>query len=146
MDSSMRKIWIRYGIFAAVFIVAMVFFSIYLNQGTTDMTVEMKEATLPLAEVIINEQKINEMHGYTRKMDVSTIRDSITPIGEDRALTFAVEKFDQDISAVSFEVRSSDGERLIENTQVFNYEEDHKTIKATVNIKDLIEENTEYNY
>lgn len=146
MDSSMRKIWIRYGIFAAVFIVAMVFFSIYLNQGTTDMTVEMKEATLPLAEVIINEQKINEMHGYTRKMDVSTIRDSITPIGEDRALTFAVEKFDQDISAVSFEVRSSDGERLIENTQVFNYEEDHKTIKATVNIKDLIEENTEYNF
>lgn len=146
MENNMRKIWIRYGVIAATFVIAMIFFTIYLNQGTTDMTVEMKEATLPLAEIIINNEKVNEMHGYTRKMDVSTIRDSITPIGENRALSFVVEKFGQDISAVSFEVRSTDGERLIENTQVYHYEEDSKTIEATINIKDLIEENIEYNF
>ena len=142
----MRKAWIRRTIILGTFIVAIIFFSLFLNQGTTDMTVEMSKATLPIAEVLLDGQKVNEMHGYTAKMDLGTIRDSITPIGENRALSFVVEKFGQEISDVSFEVRSVDGERLIENTSVLNFEEDRDSIQATVYLKDLIDENTEYNF
>ncbi len=142
----MRKNIIRYGVIVAVFVFAMVFFSIYLNQGTTDMTIEMKEATLPIAAVMLDEYQVNEMHGYVNKMDVSTIRDSLTPIGEDRALSLVVDKYSQEISGISFEVRSVDGERLIENTQITDYEDSGNKIKATIHIKDLIEQNTEYNF
>ncbi len=142
----MKKVWIRHSIIALTFVVALLFFSIYLNQGTTDMTVDMKEASLPIAEVVLNDQKVNEMHGYVNAMDISTIRDSISPIGEDRALSFVVQKYGQEISDISYEVRSADGNRLIENNKVLNYRENKETIEATVHLKDLIDANKEYNF
>ena len=142
----MKKVWIKHRIIAATFIIALIFFSTYLNQGTTDMTVDMKEASLPIAEVLLDGQKVNEMHGYVNKMDISTIRDSITPIRENRALSFVVQKYGQEISEVSFEVRSADGSRLIEDNKILNYNEDRDTIDATVHLKDLIDVNTEYNF
>lgn len=140
----MNKQWIRRTVIAAVFIVSFIFFSIYLNQGTTDMTVEMKEATLPVVSVSMGNHEINKMHGYTKKMEVSSIRDSITPIGEDREINIKIDKYGQDISEVSFEVRSVDGTRLIEDTDVMNFQESRDTITASVHLKDLIENNTEY--
>ena len=43
-----------------------------------------------------------------------------------------------------FEVRSIDGERLVENTEIAEYEEDENTITAEFTIKDLIDADTEY--
>ena len=79
----MNRNWIRYSVTAFVFLVSLLVFSIMLNQGNTDMTMEMAPASLPIAAVIIEDQKVNEMHGYVRRMDAATIRDSISPIGED---------------------------------------------------------------
>lgn len=142
----MNRNWIRRIVIAVVFFVSLLIFSIVLNQGNTDMTVEMSPASLPTASILIEEQKINKMHGYVQRMDVATIRDSLTPIDGDREISFEIDLYGQEMQELRFEVRSVDGERLIEDTRVTDYIRTEDAVRATVNLKDLIEENMEYNF
>ena len=76
-----------------VFIAALVGFSLYFNQSKTDMTIEMQQASLPVVYINIADNYVNEMHGYMEKMDVGTMKGPITPIGDNRKVTFVVEKY-----------------------------------------------------
>lgn len=142
----MNRNWIRYSVIAMVFVLSLIIFSVVLNQGNTDMTMEMAPASLPTASVILDNQKINEMHGYVQRMDAATIRESISPIGSDRELSFQLDLYGQKLKELRYEVRSVDGKRLIEDTRVTDYVKEGEIVSATVNIKDLIEENVEYNF
>ena len=128
-----------------VFLATMITVSALMNKGNTDMTVEMRRATFPLVYMSQNGNRVNCLHGYAQEMQGSTMRDHITPLESGRRLSFVVEKFGCEISHLSFEVRSVDGERLVESTDIYNYKEDDDELTATITVKDLIEENTEYN-
>lgn len=142
----MTRNWIRYSVTAFVFFASLLIFSIVMNQGNTDMTMEMEPASLPVASVVIDDRKINEMHGYVRRMDAATIRESISPIGEDRKLSFQIDMYGQELKELHYEVRSVDGGRLIEDTRITDYARDKDVITASASIKDLIEKNVEYNF
>ena len=71
-----------------VFVASLITFSVYLNKGNTDMTLDMSEPSLPVAYIDLGGRNVNEMHGYLSRMDASTIRDSITPVGTDRMVQF----------------------------------------------------------
>ena len=142
----MSRNWIRRIIILLVVVVSLILFSIFMNKGNTDMTMEMQPASFPIAYMMIEEQKVNEMHGYAKRMNAATMRDSLTPIGEDRKLSFQVDLYEQSIDSVRFEVRNVDGTRLIEDTQVTDYFQSGNSIQASVSLKDLIEENVEYNF
>lgn len=142
----MNRNWIRRIVIVVVFIASLIGFSVGMNKGNTDMTIEMREASFPVAYITIDGQKINEMHGYAQRMDTATIRDTLTPIGEDRELSFQIDLYEQEPEEVKLEVRSVDGTRLIEDTRVTDYYKEGDAIRASVNLKDLIEENVEYNF
>lgn len=142
----MNRNWIRRLVILFVFIASLIGFSFGMNKGNTDMTIEMPKASLPVAYILIDDFQINEMHGYAGRMDVATIRDSLTPIGEDRELSFKVDLYGQEPEEVRFEVRNLDGSRLIEDTRVTDYFREEDSIRATVYLKDLIDENIEYNF
>lgn len=142
----MTRNWIRRIIILLVFVMSLIGFSIGMNKGNTDMTIEMPEATFPIAYITIDNQKINEMHGYAKRMNAATLRDTLTPIGEDRELAFQIDLYGQEIEEVRFEVRNVDGTRLIEDTRVTDYYKEDGTLYAVVNLKDLIEEKVEYNF
>lgn len=142
----MNRNWIRYGVVICVFFVSLLAFSILLNQGNTDMTMEMAPASLPTAFITIDGKEVNEMHGYVQRMDAATIRDHISPIGEDRKLSFGLDLYGQELKELRYEVRSVDGQRLIEDTRVTDYVKEGDRVTASVSIKDLIKENTEYNF
>ena len=74
------------------------------------------------------------------------MRDTLTPLGENRSLSFTIDKYGNTIDELTFEVRSIDGTRLVEKTKVTDYQENDKSISASITIKDLIEQNTEYNW
>ena len=142
----MNRNWIRRLVILLVFIASLIGFSFGMNKGNTDMTIEMPKASLPVAYIVIDDLQINEMHGFAQRMDVATVRESLTPIGENRELSFKVELYGQEIKEVRFEVRNVDGSRLIEDTRVTDYFREDDSIYATVLLKDLIEENKEYNF
>lgn len=140
----MKKIVLKGIVFLLIFLIALFGISAIMNQGNTDMTVEMGPATLPLVYMEIDGETVNCLHGYKEQMNSSNLRDTITPLGEGRSLTLNIKKFGMGVRGVSFEVRSIDGSRLIEDTELQDYEEDDNSIHCTFSVKDLIEEKEEY--
>lgn len=140
----MKKTAIKCLYLAAVFFVALFIISAVANQGNTEMTMEMGPATYPVIHMVVGGREVNSLHGYKGSMESSYQRDSITPLGQGRKVNIAVDKYGETIEGLSFEVRSIDGDRLVESTQLTEYQETEETIEAEFSIKDLIEEDTEY--
>lgn len=140
----MKKTIMKGLIVGVVFFAALFIINSIMNKGNTDMTMEMSEASYPTVSVWYAGEEINTMHGYVRPMEVSHMRHNLTPLGSGRKLNLRINPYDEAIAAASFEVRTLDGERLIENTQVEEFEEIDGRINLSVSIKDLIETNQEY--
>lgn len=141
----MKKSVLKGIFFGVVLFAALILFETIMNQGNTDMTAEMSEASYPLVYMTVAGERVNCLHGYREEMDMAYMRDTITPIGSDRNMSIIVEKFGADVQGISYEVRSSDGSRLIEETQVTDYQESNERMVAYFTIKDLIEQGKEYN-
>ncbi|MEG1876695.1 MAG: hypothetical protein RRX92_00245 [Lachnospiraceae bacterium] len=140
----MRKSVLRGSICAAVFIISMILISIVTNKGNTDMTVKMEPASFPLVYMDYNGQVINCLHGYASDMQTDYMRGTITPIQKDRKVTWHIDKYGSKIQGLTLEVRSVDGTRLIESTQIKDYTETKTEIQGSLILKDLIEEQEEY--
>jgi hypothetical protein len=114
------------------------------NQTNEDLTTEMSEATLPVLTLYDGKTAINELYGYTEKMDAAYMRDTITPIGEDRLLPVTVKTYQTEVDKISYEIRSLDAKRLIANADVTSYTENKGMISMELPIQNLLEENEEY--
>ena len=133
------------GIFlVALFILAINVISHFINRGNTDMTMEMGPATYPIVSVNLAGSQVNCLHGYTEIMETNYLKETITPLTNGRQVSLTIDKFDNSVSGLAFEVRNIDGSRLIENADITDLVEDKETITANFSIKDLIESNTEY--
>lgn len=140
----MKKAVIKCSYLLVVFIASLFIASAVINQGNTDMTMEMGPATFPVVHMYVGNKEVGSLHGYREAMECSYQRDCITPLGEGRRVSFQVDKYGQEIERMAFEVRSINGERLVENTEIINYEETEDTISAQFQVKDLIDADTEY--
>lgn len=142
----MKKVMGKLAVCIVVFIVTLFVSSGIYNKGNEELTTSMAQASLPLVHITTGGIAYNYLHGLRQEMDGSFFRDTITPLGEGRTLRFVVDKYGNEISEISFEVRSVDGTRLVERTTVSDYNEKKDSIQAEVTIKDLIEPGVEYNW
>ena len=140
----MRKEFIKIIVCAVVFLTSIIVIGAIMNQGNSDMTTEMEAATFPLVSFDAGGTTVNLLHGYSEEMEVNYVRDNIICLGEERKLSLIVDKFDAYIKGMSFEVRSLDGERLVESTDIYNYTEEDGKILASLQLKDLIDDHAEY--
>ena len=140
----MKKFIIKLITLVIAFVLGILCTSYFYNKGNLDMTAHMAEATLPILYFERNGEYVNQTFGYTTEIDASCLRDSILPLDGERTLQIALEKYNAEIQSVSFEVRSIDMERLIQNGSVENLEETGQYLKGTVKIKDLLEDSEEY--
>ena len=108
------------------------------------MTMEMAPATLPMITMESGGVACNELHGNTVEMDVAYQKDCITLLGEGRQANFTVDTFGREITGISTEVRSIDGSRLIENSEVTGWKANGKSFSVSLTLKDLIDTNTQY--
>lgn len=131
-------------VIVVTFFAALMIISNLLNQGNTDMTEEMRPASLPLIYMNVDGERVNCLHGYQVLPQLCYLRESITPLGDGRTLSFDVQKYGRNVSRISFEVRSVDGARLIQDGQLTDYTDIGDEIHADFAIKDLIEAQTEY--
>lgn len=140
----MKKFILKLITLVIAFLLGIVSTSYLYNKSNKDMTAHMAEATLPILYFVQDEDYINQTYGYTGEMDASCLRDSIFPLDGERVLNIALEKYNADIESVSYEVRSTDMERLIQNGEVEALEESGQYLKGTVKVKDLLEDSEEY--
>ena len=140
----MNKTWIKRIVAVFVFIISLFVIDFFMNRGTSEITMDMPKATLPIVSVMADEHKINTMYGYTSKREEAYTKDSITPISENRQITFVIDTYQADIESVAYEVRSIDGERLIEGSDITVLQKMPDKIQFSIHLKDLIEANQEY--
>ena len=140
----MKKMVIKSAIILVVFVAALFIISNIMNKGNSDMTMEMSAASYPVISVNYAGQTINTMHGYKQAMEASQMRNSITPLTAGRKINLHVDPYGRAIQKISFEVRSVDGSRLIEDTEITDYETSNEGIDLSFGLKDLIENNQEY--
>ena len=140
----MKKIIIKIITIIIAFAAGVVSTSYLYNKGNLDMTAHMAEATLPILYYEHDGNYVNPSYGHTSEMDASCMRNAIMPLDNERILHIALEKYNAEIGKVSYEVRSSDMERLIQNGEINDLEETGQYLKATVKIKDLLEDEEEY--
>ncbi|MFI3213347.1 MAG: hypothetical protein R3Y24_08380 [Eubacteriales bacterium] len=142
----MKKVFLKAAIFLLVFISTLFISSFLMNTGNTDMTSELSDASIPIVYMLQNNDRINTLHGYAESMDLEYMRESVTPIGMDRKVSFQIEYNVEDVVKVSYEVRDVMGERLIENGDIFDAVTGTETITAIITLKDLIQVGEEYNF
>lgn len=106
----MKKRLIKVGVLAAVFIAALVISSMVINSGTDDEIVDMGSPTLPRVSFTVGNTEVNPLFGYVQDMDVTAMRDTITPLGAGGSLTVNIEENGNEISDIAYEVYSLDGE------------------------------------
>lgn len=143
-ESRMKKTIIRIAVCVVVFLASALIIGSIMNQGHNNMTMEMDPATLPMITMESGGVACNELHGNTVEMDVAYQKDCITLLGEGRQANFTVDTFGREITGISTEVRSIDGSRLIENSEVTGWKANGKSFSVSLTLKDLIDTNTQY--
>lgn len=140
----MKKLFLKSGVFIVVFVLTLIVTGKYMNRGNNDMTMKMAAATLPVVTFWQGDIAVNELHGHTVKMDVSTMASTIVQLGEQREVSFVVDTYDEILTSVSLEVRSCDGGRLIEKIENTEFNKTDERIRVDAVLKDLLEKDTEY--
>ena len=102
-------IWTRIGILSGVFLLALVVSSLLTNRGTADQTISLGDPTLPRVSFSVEDHTVNILAGYVDEMDITAMRDTITPVPDNGILTLGLEKKGNEIENVQYEVYSLDG-------------------------------------
>mgnify|MGYP005760369255 FL=1 len=140
----MKRTIIRSCVCVVTFVAALIVSSMLLNRGNTDMTADMEPPRLPSVYVDAGGLRVNMMDGYLGEMEEEYMRGRLLPIGADRKISIGILTYGTQVDALAFEVRSADGTRLVEDTQVSAITEEDGVLKADIVLKDLIDEETEY--
>ena len=129
---------------AALFVGSVLFFERTINQAAPDAAQTMSDSTFPVVYMVRGGVRFNCLHGYSRKMDTSRIRDSITPLSSGREIGIAIETFSASIESIAYEVLTLDGMTSLEHTQVIKTEQDDEYVRATLKLQNQMLMNQEY--
>lgn len=131
-------------VWGVVFAVSLIIFGLFTNRGNLDMTAKMEDATLPFIYLDVEGREVNCLFGYKESMETAYVQNCITPLPIERTLNFTLVENGVVAKKLEYELRSIDGQRLIENGEVENTTRDENKVFASLKFKDLLEEETEY--
>lgn len=140
----MKKILIRIGVLLLVFVGSMALFSQFMTDETKTRTEDMAPATLPLVYVEYKDVRMNPLHGYTKPMQVTAVRDTLTPISTERDMGICIETFGASVEDIYFEVLTADGKTSLENSKVTDIQQGEDEVTANFTLQNQMRMNQEY--
>ncbi len=140
----MGRILRRILLLAAVFLFGMAGTALLLNSVSTDNRSDMNSPVLPEVMVKIGDTYMNRMYGYTEVMQADFTRQSVTPLDTGKQLVFAVNPYETVVNSLSYEIRTSDGSKVIENRKIKNLDQGESYLEASVQIESDLRMNQEY--
>ena len=105
----MKKRVIKIGVLIIVFAAALVISSLVINRGSDDEIVDMGSPVLPRISFTVDGRQVNMLSGYVGDMEITAMRDTITPLESDGTLQMNLEADGNEISSIKYEVYSLDG-------------------------------------
>lgn len=140
----MKKGIIKAVVLACCFVISIAAFGYFTNQNGVNLTTEMKAASYPVISVYYRNYLVGELHGYRGKMDMTTMRDSVVPVQDDRAITVEIQTFGRQVDRIGYEIRSLDGQRLIAERVCDDYKAQGDVLHMELVLENLLEESEEY--
>ena len=104
-------------ILVLVFIVAVIGFSYYTNKGNDNMTADIGSATYPQISFSYNGYVLNTLSGFARAMDITAIRDTITPVNGQR-VEGNIQAYENQIKKADFTIYTLDGKEKMGGGQL----------------------------
>ena len=128
-----------------LFVVVVAGSSLLMNSQSTDNRSDMNDATLPEVMVKIGSTQANKMDGYKQAMQTDFMRGSITPLDTTKKLTFEINPYADSVTGLAYEVRTSDGSKVMENRKIKNLtKEENGYLSAEIEIGSDLRMNQEY--
>lgn len=109
MGLRIKNVGKRAGILLGIFVAALIISSLVTNRGTDDRTVGISDPTLPRISFMVADRSVNALAGYTNEMDITAMRNTITPIPDNGMVLMNLQSNGNDITNIRYEVRSLDG-------------------------------------
>lgn len=81
-----------------------------MNSGVDDQIIDLGDPTLPRISFQKEGRTVNALAGYVNEMDVTAMRDTITPLEANGTLQIQIEEFGNKITGVEYKVYSLNGE------------------------------------
>lgn len=142
MSKTIRKT----GILILVFVAAVVVYFFWPLRQTKeeDLTyVAVQDASLPVVYPQMWGKEMAPLFGHREELAATADRDSLLVLPEDRRLPVRI-AFGDEITALRYEIRSMDGENLIERTELSGWELRDGMIETALPIQNLLKKDTEY--
>ena len=114
----MKNFFKRFLVLLVVFILGVAGTAFLMNNETTDDRSDMNDAVLPEVMVQFGDVLTNRMYGYRQPMEADFVRDSVTPLDTTKKLTLVVNPYDTKVRNLSYEIRTSDGSKVMENRTI----------------------------
>ena len=108
----MKKRIRKAGILLVVFVAAIFVSSLFMNSGVDDQIIDLGDPTLPRISFQKEGRTVNALAGYVNEMDVTAMRDTITPLEANGTLQMQIEEFGNKITGVQYKVYSLNGEEI----------------------------------
>lgn len=140
----MRNILKKAGILLLVFLVGVTVTALLLNSQSTDNRSDFNDASFPEVMIDMDGTLINRMYGYAEPMQADFTRDSVTPLDTTKKLTFKVNPYDSEVTSFSYEIRTSDGSKVLENKKIKNLNKEDSYYTVDVEISSDLRVNQEY--
>ncbi|MBQ8639315.1 MAG: hypothetical protein IJ468_09110 [Lachnospiraceae bacterium] len=106
--------------------------------------VTMEPASLPAVELTCSDGGGNRLHGYLDEMDYKSMRQVITPLTERRQVTISIKTFGAPVDQVIYQLRSTDGERLVEDGVLDKWSTQDGVMTQELQLANLMEDGREY--
>ena len=140
----MKRILKKAGILLLVFLVGVIGTALLLNSESTDDRSDFNDAAFPEVMIDMEGTLINRMYGYAEPMQADFTRDSVTPLDTTKKLTFKVNPYNSDVTSFSYEIRTSDGSKVLENKKIKNLQKEDNYLTVDIEIGSDLRMNQEY--
>ena len=84
------------------------------------------------------------MYGYAQPMQSDFTRDSVTPLDTSKELSLVVNPYDTKVTSLSYEIRTSDGSKVLENLMVKSLYMLYSYLATTIKFSSDLLMNQEY--
>lgn len=100
---------------------------------------DLGSPTLPQIAFLEEGYEVNTLVGYTKQMDILTMRDTISPLTPQGNLDLVLKPYENEIAQVSYQVLSSDGTKILKEEAITEWDEEQITLKLSNVIPDVEE-------
>lgn len=143
----MKKILKRAVILFIVFILALAGYFAWTfvrQEENNTLYTSIEDANLPVVHMELYGRKLNRLYGFVEDNYQAAGRGDLTVLPPERHLTVTFEGVDSRVKGIQYEIRSLDGERLVERTLLEEWAAENGRVRAELPIQNLLTAEEEY--